>query len=150
MKQPFLKVSQLSQSFNGHDVFKDFKFSLHEGDSILLQGENGSGKTTILKVLSGLLEPRSGVFKIENETAAAYKVVRHQLIAQSIYLHQQPFLFDTSVENNLAYAAKSQSALDEQDQRNLSRLFGIEQFLSKNAANLFYWAETNESLWQDR
>ena len=136
MKQPFLKVSQLSQSFNGHDVFRDFKFSLSEGDSILLQGENGSGKTTILKILSGLLEPRAGKFIIENETAVEYKAARNKLIAQSIYLHQQPFLFDTSVENNLAYANKSESALNEHEQDNLTTLFGIEKILGNNAANL--------------
>ncbi len=136
MKPAILKVSELSRSYNGHRVFNDFKFSLTEGDSILLQGENGSGKTTILKILSGLLEPSSGKFIIGNSRAAEYKSVRPALVEQSIYLHQQPFLFDTSVENNLLYAGKSNSALTQAAQAKLTRLFGIDDLLAKNAANL--------------
>ena len=136
MKPEFLKVSQLSQSYNGHDVFNDFKFSLSEGESILLQGENGSGKTTILKIISGLLEPENGKFIVDRKPAVDYKTVRNKLVQQSIYLHQQPFLFDTSVENNLSYAGKSESALTEQEQITLTKLFGIDHLLAKNAANL--------------
>ena len=136
MRQPFLRVSQLCQSFNGHDVFKDFKFSLAQGNSILLQGENGSGKTTILKILSGLLKPKAGSFIFENEQAIGYKAAQNRLVAQSIYLHQQPFVFDTSVEKNLAYANKSETALTESQQHALTLLFGIDHLLDDNAANL--------------
>jgi len=136
VKQEFLKVSQLSHSYNGNEVFNDFKFSLSQGESILLQGENGSGKTTILKILSGLLEPNSGKFIVNNKSPVDYKTARKTLLQQSIYLHQQPFLFDTSVENNLSYASKSEDALSQQEQSTLIRLFGIEHLLGKNATNL--------------
>ena len=136
MKQEFLKVSKLCQSYNGHDVFNDFKFSLSKGESILLQGENGSGKTTILKILSGLLEPDSGKFIFDNKSPVDYKTARNKLLQQSIYLHQQPFLFDTSVENNLSYASKSETALSDQQQTEVIILFGIDHLLGKNATNL--------------
>ena len=136
MNRPFLKVSELGQTYNGHGVFSDFKFSLCQGDSILLQGENGSGKTTILKILSGLLEPDCGRFTLDNNLPVDYKTARKSLALQSVYLHQQPYLFDTSVENNLSYAGKSATALPYQEQTRLARHLGIDQLLDKNAANL--------------
>lgn len=136
MNQPFLKVTELSQSYNGHDVFTDFKFSLFQGDSILLQGENGSGKTTMLKILCGLLEPVSGKFIFDNEKPAEYKAARKSLLDQSIYLHQQPYLFDSSVAKNLSYATKSPTALPPQQQTELARQLGIDQLLNKHASTL--------------
>lgn len=136
MNHAILKVNKLCQSYNGNDVFTDFKFSLFEGDSILLQGENGTGKTTILKILSGLLVPDSGQFSIDNKSPLDYKTVRSKLVKQSIYLHQQPFLFDTSVEKNLSYANESETALSHKEQVILIKLFGIEHLLSKSAGNL--------------
>ena len=136
MNQMFLKVSELSKSYNGHDVFNDFKFSLTEGESILLQGENGAGKTTILKILSGLLEPNSGKFILNNSSPVDYKTARASLVQQSIYLHQQPYLFDTTVENNLSYANKSETALTQEQQNKLTKLIGIDHLLDNNAANL--------------
>lgn len=136
MRQAILKVSELSQDYSGHRVFSDFKFTVCAGDSILLQGENGSGKTTILKILSGLLEPSDGRFSVNNKPASDYKTARPELLRQSIYLHQQPYLFDTTVENNLSYAGKSESALSYEQQTGLISQFGIEHLLDKNAGNL--------------
>ena len=136
MNRMFLKVSELGQSYNGHEVFSDFKFSLAEGDSVLLQGENGSGKTTILKILSGLLEPNSGQFVLDNKGPSNYRSARDTLVQQSIYLHQQPYLFDTSVENNLSYSGQSATALPQLEQSSLVHRLGIDHLLADNAANL--------------
>ncbi len=136
MTQPFLKVRQLSHSYNGREVFSDFKFSLSTGDAVLLQGENGAGKTTILKILSGLLEPTAGNFVLANQSGTTYKMSKDQLRSQSIYLHQQPFLFDTSVEKNLAYAGDSADVLPLQAQQTVIAELGIQNLLGHNATNL--------------
>ncbi len=136
MTQPFLKVRELSHSFNGRSVFSGFKFSITSGQSILLQGENGAGKTTILKIVSGLLEPTAASFVLADQPCATFKQIKNQLRAQSIYLHQQPFLFDTSVENNLDYATNSANGLSDEQRRSIVAELSIENLLEQNAANL--------------
>ena len=136
MKNIFLKVRQLSHSYNGRHVFSNFKFGLSSGESILLQGENGAGKTTILKIICGLLEPTMGNFSLQGQTGNDYKQVKKKLRTISIYLHQQPFLFETSVTNNLTYAKNSESALSEPEQQKLIDQLNLEKLLSQNAANL--------------
>lgn len=59
-----LEAAHLSQSFEGRDVFKDVSVSVRQGDRIAIIGPNGTGKTTLIKTLLGMLpsqNPRSQV-----------------------------------------------------------------------------------------
>lgn len=78
------------------------ELSLEHGAIILLTGPNGSGKTSLLKVLAGLITPQHGHIACNGapmgtREAMAYWRGRH------IYLHQQPYLFDASVAENVGY-----------------------------------------------
>lgn len=53
-------VENLKKSFQSNEVIKGIHFDLKEGHCIALLGANGAGKTTILKMLSGLMKPSSG------------------------------------------------------------------------------------------
>ena len=55
-----LFVENISKSFDGKVVLKDISFSVNKGDKIALIGPNGIGKTTLLEILVGNLEPDSG------------------------------------------------------------------------------------------
>lgn len=55
-----LSCRQLRKSYGSKQVFTDVSFDLHEGDKAGLIGANGIGKTTILKIIAGGLEPDSG------------------------------------------------------------------------------------------
>ena len=54
-----LNISNLTCYRSGNEIFNDISFSLKEGEICLLTGSNGSGKTTFLRVLSGLIPPTS-------------------------------------------------------------------------------------------
>ena len=137
MKNNIVKVRQLGHAYNGHQIFKDFKFSLDQGDSVLLQGENGAGKTTILKIVSGLIAPTQGQFSFNNSTThQGFKAVQKRLQKLTIYFHQQPFLFDTSVEKNLEYAKNSQTVIQPDEQHKLIDLLGLNNLLQENACTL--------------
>ncbi|ACL10541.1 ATP-binding cassette domain-containing protein [Desulfurococcus amylolyticus] len=63
-----LEVNGLNKSFNGRQVNKDIGFKLEKGGIAVIIGPNASGKTTLLKSISGLIEPDSGVIIIDGET----------------------------------------------------------------------------------
>lgn len=58
-----LEVVNLNLSFQGRDVLSDLNLSLHSGSVYCLMGASGSGKTSFLKILMGLLEADSGFVK---------------------------------------------------------------------------------------
>lgn len=65
-KAPEIAVQNLDLSFDGKTLFTDLNFTLSCGDKVTIVGENGSGKTTFLKLLSGFEEyPYSGSIEIE-------------------------------------------------------------------------------------
>lgn len=57
-----LRVSNLSMSYENHPLFSDFSFELFRGERVFLLGDNGTGKSTLLKILLGLVKPTCGEF----------------------------------------------------------------------------------------
>lgn len=55
-----LSASALSKSFGRRNIFSDLTFSVQEGNALAITGSNGSGKSTMLKILAGLLTPTRG------------------------------------------------------------------------------------------
>ncbi len=60
MSTYILKINDVSFSFNGHTVLRDVNLMLKEGEFLAVIGPNGGGKTTLLKLLLGLLEADRG------------------------------------------------------------------------------------------
>ncbi len=55
-----IQVENISKSFGIKLVFKDIKFTVEDGELLMICGPNGSGKTTLLKLLAGFIQPSSG------------------------------------------------------------------------------------------
>lgn len=55
-----LMAEHIGKSFHLRPVLRDVSFSLHAGESVLLFGHNGCGKTTLLRILAGLMRPEKG------------------------------------------------------------------------------------------
>lgn len=55
-----IDLSNISLQFNGKYLFKDINYRISSGDKISLVGANGTGKSSLLKIISGILEPESG------------------------------------------------------------------------------------------
>ncbi|RJP91597.1 MAG: ABC transporter ATP-binding protein [Desulfobacteraceae bacterium] len=68
MNHPIIDVSGLSFSYNGTPVLSDVSFRIHEKEFVALIGPNGGGKTTLIKLLIGLLKPRQGHVQIMGKT----------------------------------------------------------------------------------
>ena len=62
-----LEVSNLNVWYDLTEVLEDVSFSVPKNEIVALLGGNGSGKTTVLNTLSGLVSPRSGSIKLEGQ-----------------------------------------------------------------------------------
>jgi ribose transport system ATP-binding protein len=66
-KQPVLSTAKIGKEFNGVWVLKDIDFDLYGGEIHALAGENGAGKSTFIKILSGIYDPSAGCLSVDNE-----------------------------------------------------------------------------------
>lgn len=67
-----LEVNDLSMRFDTKDVFQDLSFQLEDGSMTALLGPNGTGKTTLIKILMGMLKPTAGNFKFDSDVKLGY------------------------------------------------------------------------------
>ena len=76
-----LNISNLTCYRSGNEIFNDISFSLKEGEVCLLTGSNGSGKTTFLRVLAGLIPPSSGLIEFNNLNSLSdnFYILGHKL-----------------------------------------------------------------------
>lgn len=76
-----LKVDDLFFSYNDKNpIINDLRFSLTRGEKFLIVGENGVGKSTLLKLIVGLLTPTSGIVTLGYKTSVAYYAQEHELL----------------------------------------------------------------------
>jgi zinc transport system ATP-binding protein len=68
MRSPVIEVRDLWFSYNGSPVLKDVNLMIHPGDFLAVIGPNGGGKTTLLKVMLGLLAPDQGYVRVFGHT----------------------------------------------------------------------------------
>ena len=67
-----LSVQKIEKRFGGEQVFRDISFTLDEGHKVALVGKNGAGKSTIMKIIAGLIQADSGEVKITSRRSMAY------------------------------------------------------------------------------
>ena len=65
-----LSVQGVSFAYRGVPILEDVEFSLAQGELVALLGPNGTGKTTLLRTLNGILHPRGGTMLLESREAA--------------------------------------------------------------------------------
>lgn len=102
-----INAQQLSMRYKERVLFHIATLTVGPNDAIYLKGDNGVGKTTLLKILSGLIKPTTGNIIAPNDNWI------NRLFSRSgrkdvIYLHQSPYLFDGSVYQNVAYGIRFQ------------------------------------------
>ena len=83
-----LTVHNLSKSFEHKKLFWDINFEIKRGERVAIIGDNGTGKTTLLKIINGLLNPDTGEVIYGSNVSVAYYDQEHQV------LHMDKTLFD--------------------------------------------------------
>lgn len=72
-----LKVDNISKSYDHHEVIKKFSIEIQRGDKIGVIGNNGRGKTTLLKMLAGVLPPDKGSIEVGHQAMISYFPQNH-------------------------------------------------------------------------
>ena len=86
-----LEVQHVAKSFGRHSVLKDISFSMGDGEIVGIVGENGVGKSTLLKILVGLLPQNTGQVSLRGKVG---------------YCPQETLCFDNlTVRDNFRYFA---------------------------------------------
>jgi len=97
-------VAGLRKRYGRRLLLDDVELILPEATCTLLTGENGAGKSTLLRILAGLEKPDRGSFQMGRQLYPCWRKARRRLQQNTLYLHQQPYMFDGSVEYNLGFA----------------------------------------------
>ncbi len=86
--QPALSIQDVTRSFGGLVAVNNVSFDLHENEVIGLIGPNGSGKTTMMNLISGALKPNNGEIRLygENIAGAPAADIAHRGVARTFQI----------------------------------------------------------------
>ncbi len=102
-----LTVEDLSKSFPGQTLFQNISFEIKRGERVALIGNNGTGKTTLLKILNQVLPADSGKFTLGSKVQIGYYDQEHHVLHMEKTVFQEisdtyPTLTETQIRNMLA------------------------------------------------
>lgn len=102
-----LKAMHLKKVFDKKELFSDINFEIKRGEHVAIIGDNGSGKTTILKIINNLISPDNGFIELGAGVETAYYDQEHQILNKEKTLFDElqdtyPELDNTYIRNVLA------------------------------------------------
>ena len=102
-----LTVRELSKSFDAQPLFSHVDFDIRRGERVAIIGNNGTGKTTLLKIINGLLEADSGEIRLGSKVHIGYYDQEHQVLHMDKTLFEEiqdtyPDMNNTQIRNTLA------------------------------------------------
>lgn len=99
-----LKLKELNFSFSPEaSILKNIDLEIHKNETLAIVGESGSGKTTLLNVISGLLLPTRGVYKIDGKPVQDLNI--NSFKKRIGYIVQDPTIFNDTIFNNVSFWA---------------------------------------------
>ena len=102
-----LQVQGLTKAFPNHPLFSDLDFDIKRGEHIAIIGDNGTGKTTILKIINQIIDADAGTMKLGTNVTIGYYDQEHHVLHAEKTLFEEisdefPNLNNTQIRNTLA------------------------------------------------
>ena len=100
--EPIIEFKDIKKAYDKNVVIPNLNLSINKGEFITIIGTSGSGKTTVLKMMNGLIEPTSGMIQIHGKDIKKQNLI--QLRRKMGYVIQGSMLFPhLTVKQNMAY-----------------------------------------------
>jgi phospholipid/cholesterol/gamma-HCH transport system ATP-binding protein len=111
---PAIEFKGVSKYYDDKPVLKNISFTVRRGETKIILGGSGSGKSTILKLIIGLFKPEEGEIWVDGEEISTYDETRLMHVRKKIgMVFQEGALFDSlSVSDNVGYRLQEQSEHD--------------------------------------
>ena len=125
-----ITLEHVKKSFDGQEILKDFNLSVKEGEFLTGIGRSGCGKTTMLKLMNGLLTPDTGKVYVEGKNIAETDII--SLRRRIGYVIQNRGLFPhMTVEKNITYVPVISGKKNKKENHELAlkllKLVGLEE-----------------------
>lgn len=126
-------VNHVAFSVKKKEILKDVNFDICEGERLLLLGENGCGKTTLLRLLARLYKPTSGSIEhtLDKKFGKSKRGRKWFKTVGVVYQNPNYQLFMPTVEQEIAFNAESKEYAEE-----MIRLFGLEHLRKRHPQSL--------------
>ncbi|HEX6279242.1 MAG TPA: ATP-binding cassette domain-containing protein [Pyrinomonadaceae bacterium] len=138
---PVIEFRDVHMAFDDKVILDGVNFSIHRGETKIVLGRSGSGKSTIIRLLLGLIKPDSGQILIDGEDITDLSEVEILPVRRKIgMVFQEGALFDSiSVYENVAYRLREQRVDEdeiEHEVRRMLRFVDLEDAIEKMPAQL--------------
>jgi len=138
---PAIEFRHVEFSYGDRPILNDVSFQIMRGETLLVLSGSGGGKSTILKLVMGLIKPDSGQILIEGEDTTGYDETELNRVRLKMGMQfQNGALFDSfSVYDNVAYRCHENSVPEEkveQEVRRLLRFVNLEDAIEMMPAQL--------------
>ena len=138
---PAIEFRDVVLAFDDRVVLDHLSFKVNKGETKIILGGSGGGKSTIIKLVLGLLKPDSGRIFVDGEDITDYNEVQMMPVRKNIgMVFQEGALFDSlSVYDNVAYRLHEQGLPDDQvepEVRRMLRFVNLEDAIDKMPAEL--------------
>lgn len=116
ISQPKIRLEGLKKSFGSKHVLKDVNLTLEKGESLVVIGGSGTGKSVLIKCILGLLPPSGGKIYIDGQDVLALsRAEREKVVSQIGMLFQGGALFDSlPVWENVAFGLRQRGMKKEE------------------------------------
>jgi ABC-type bacteriocin/lantibiotic exporter with double-glycine peptidase domain len=105
-----IMIDNVSFAFDSNVIFNNLTLSIQKGKTIGIIGESGNGKTTLVKLLLGVLNIQKGEISINNFNIDQINMLAYR--SRVGYVSQEPLLFNDSIYNNISIGDKNASNND--------------------------------------
>lgn len=121
--EPIIEVAHLKKAFGDNIVFRDFNISVSPGESVVVMGKSGIGKTVLIKCIIGLIKPDAGLIKVFGyEIAKLSHQQLNELRMRIGFVFQNSALYDSmTVRQNLEFPLRRYHHKIEENMESLVR-----------------------------
>ena len=138
---PAIEFRNVTMVFDGRKVLNDLSFKVNRGETKIILGGSGCGKSTTIKLVLGLLKPDEGQILVDGEDITHYSEVDMMNVRKKIgMIFQEGALFDSlSVYENVAFKLHEQGVPEEEvenEVRRMLRFVNLEDAIDKMPSEL--------------